>query len=912
MSHLSTSKMVSSCPNSFQLLLACRPLPPRFVRFAYPDRRATLFSISDGRRWRMTASASDFKASDAQLNSPDSGAPAEAENNNLVGAGGGGGGGVVASALAAVVLAAGVAFAIAFMYKQKALRPKKDLEVLAPHQEEILATDIEEKGDEDDKKQSADLIDDIDTLQNTTAIANAHVQDAPQDDSALSDVPLAPDVNLNSNDFPGQGNNDNSASNAEESYGSPFSSILQPDSDTTTDSFVFDSSNELSSESNTTSLDIDEPTEMINLNAQTPVFSGALSETHTTLDFHALVNDGSENESSAVSKDDSYLFQTSRNAVDENYSFLGAQELDKNDPSEMNFVAKSYIPQPMDGDEEKNTSELLIKRPSSQNSLFAGVPAPSIVSPDLQVPLGKIVVPAVVDQVQSQALAALQALKVIEADAQPGDLCTRREYARWLVSASSVLSRSPISKVYPAMYIVNVTELAFDDVKPEDPDFPSIQGLAEAGLIASKLSGVDALPLGEDKGPLLFSPESPLSRQDLVSWKMALETRNLPEADRKILYQASGFLDIDRIDPAAWPAIVADLASGDHRIIPLAFGYTRLFQPAKPVTKAQVAIALAVGESSDVVNEELARIEAESMAENAVAAHSALVAQVEKDVTDSFEKELLIEREMISAVEKMAEEAKQELEKIRSQREEDKLSFMKEKAAVESEMEVLSKLRRELDAQLYDVLSNKVEISYEKERIIALRKEVETENQEIARLQYELEIERKALSMARAWAEEEAKRAREQAKALEEARERWERRGIQIVVDDDLRQDSVGDSTWVDAGKMVSVKETSSRAEILVAKLKTMADCVSGHTRKVITMIIEKIAKLISVFKEQASIIGKRSEELRELTILKARETTKVLQQSTEEFKNTVAEGAKGVVTDCKRSVEKLTHRFEK
>uniref|UniRef100_A0A7N0ZZC9 SLH domain-containing protein n=1 Tax=Kalanchoe fedtschenkoi TaxID=63787 RepID=A0A7N0ZZC9_KALFE len=713
------------------------------------------------------------------------------------------------------------------MYKQKALRPKKDLEVLAPHQEEILATDIEEKGDEDDKKQSADLIDDIDTLQNTTAIANAHVQDAPQDDSALSDVPLAPDVNLNSNDFPGQGNNDNSASNAEESYGSPFSSILQPDSDTTTDSFVFDSSNELSSESNTTSLDIDEPTEMINLNAQTPVFSGALSETHTTLDFHALVNDGSENESSAV-------------------------------------------------------------------------------------PLGKIVVPAVVDQVQSQALAALQALKVIEADAQPGDLCTRREYARWLVSASSVLSRSPISKVYPAMYIVNVTELAFDDVKPEDPDFPSIQGLAEAGLIASKLSGVDALPLGEDKGPLLFSPESPLSRQDLVSWKMALETRNLPEADRKILYQASGFLDIDRIDPAAWPAIVADLASGDHRIIPLAFGYTRLFQPAKPVTKAQVAIALAVGESSDVVNEELARIEAESMAENAVAAHSALVAQVEKDVTDSFEKELLIEREMISAVEKMAEEAKQELEKIRSQREEDKLSFMKEKAAVESEMEVLSKLRRELDAQLYDVLSNKVEISYEKERIIALRKEVETENQEIARLQYELEIERKALSMARAWAEEEAKRAREQAKALEEARERWERRGIQIVVDDDLRQDSVGDSTWVDAGKMVSVKETSSRAEILVAKLKTMADCVSGHTRKVITMIIEKIAKLISVFKEQASIIGKRSEELRELTILKARETTKVLQQSTEEFKNTVAEGAKGVVTDCKRSVEKLTHRFEK
>lgn len=30
--------------------------------------------------------------------------------------------------------------------------------------------------------------------------------------------------------------------------------------------------------------------------------------------------------------------------------------------------------------------------------------------------------------------------------------------------------------MYPAMYIENVTELAFDDVTPEDPDFPFIQG----------------------------------------------------------------------------------------------------------------------------------------------------------------------------------------------------------------------------------------------------------------------------------------------------------------------------------------------------------------------------------------------------------------------------------------------------
>jgi hypothetical protein len=33
-----------------------------------------------------------------------------------------------------------------------------------------------------------------------------------------------------------------------------------------------------------------------------------------------------------------------------------------------------------------------------------------------------------------------------------------------------------VSKVYPAMYIENFTELAFDDITPDDPDFSSIQG----------------------------------------------------------------------------------------------------------------------------------------------------------------------------------------------------------------------------------------------------------------------------------------------------------------------------------------------------------------------------------------------------------------------------------------------------
>ena len=87
------------------------------------------------------------------------------------------------------------------------------------------------------------------------------------------------------------------------------------------------------------------------------------------------------------------------------------------------------------------------------------------------------------------------------------------------------------------MYIENVTELAFDDIAPEDPDFPFIQGdrlnfffnidadqsvkvmiklffssfsldsigLAEAGIISSKLSNHN-MPSAESS-QFKFSPE---------------------------------------------------------------------------------------------------------------------------------------------------------------------------------------------------------------------------------------------------------------------------------------------------------------------------------------------------------------------------------------------------------------------
>lgn len=167
------------------------------------------------------------------------------------------------------------------------------------------------------------------------------------------------------------------------------------------------------------------------------------------------------------------------------------------------------------------------------------------------------------------------------------------------------------------------------------------------------------------------------------------------------------------------------------------------------MTKAQAAIALTTGEAAEMVAEELARIEAESMADAAVAAHTALVAQVEQDLNASFEMELALEKQKVDAVEKLALEAKLELEKLRREREEENSTLIRGRAAVESEMEVLSKLRNEVEEQLQSLMGNKMEMAFEREKILKLRKEAEKENDAIVQLQYELEVERKALSMAR-------------------------------------------------------------------------------------------------------------------------------------------------------------------
>ena len=169
------------------------------------------------------------------------------------------------------------------------------------------------------------------------------------------------------------------------------------------------------------------------------------------------------------------------------------------------------------------------------------------------------------------------------ADTSPNRAVTRSEYARWLVAAHNrITGTKPTQQLKLA---TTDTKPAFQDVPSTNPDFPSIQGLAEAGLIPSSLSG-DAISV-------LFRPNALLTREQLILWKVPLDTRQpLPPASLDAVKQTWGFQDAGKVDPRALRAVLADFQNGEQANIRRVFGYTTLFQPQKTVNLGEVATAL--------------------------------------------------------------------------------------------------------------------------------------------------------------------------------------------------------------------------------------------------------------------------------------------------------------------------------
>ena len=108
------------------------------------------------------------------------------------------------------------------------------------------------------------------------------------------------------------------------------------------------------------------------------------------------------------------LSKTPQVSAEKNISSLEVHNYSDSGSSRISLSASAY---PFANEKDANHHNQMNRRselPNHESSFSsAGIPAPSVVSAALQVLPGKVLVPAVVDQVQSQALAALQVLKVL-------------------------------------------------------------------------------------------------------------------------------------------------------------------------------------------------------------------------------------------------------------------------------------------------------------------------------------------------------------------------------------------------------------------------------------------------------------------------------------------------------------------
>ncbi|MEM9771418.1 MAG: S-layer homology domain-containing protein [Cyanobacteria bacterium P01_D01_bin.73] len=165
----------------------------------------------------------------------------------------------------------------------------------------------------------------------------------------------------------------------------------------------------------------------------------------------------------------------------------------------------------------------------------------------------------------------------------PNQPITRRTLARWLFAANNALySDRPAQQIRPAQ---SNAEPTFQDLNADDPDFAAIQGLAEAGIIPSPLTG--------SATSVKFEPDVIATRETLLRWKVPLDFRaTLSPATVDAIAKAWGFQDTNKIDPNALKFVFADYQNGDLSNIRRTFGFTTLLQPKKTITQAEAAAAL--------------------------------------------------------------------------------------------------------------------------------------------------------------------------------------------------------------------------------------------------------------------------------------------------------------------------------
>ncbi|CAH8383452.1 unnamed protein product [Eruca vesicaria subsp. sativa] len=375
----------------------------------------------------------------------------------------------------------------------------------------------------------------------------------------------------------------------------------------------------------------------------------------------------------------------------------------------------------------------------------------------------RISTPVSVDAAQQEAIAVLKKLKIIEDDVMADELCTRREYARWLVRLNSLLERNPKHRIAPGVALAGSSVPAFDDVNTTDPDFEYIQALAEAGITSSKLSGND----------ISFHPENFVSRLDLVNWKAELECDFHPEIMEEISRTKVDYIDTKDLNPEMALGFYSDFLMGDKSTIRNVFGRIKRFQPNRPVTKAQAAVALTSGKMANAISEELSRLEAESFSQKAEMEEIKSKLLEKGEIRQLWDEKLQVERPRGVEMEELYLARVSELEQEKAAQLKWFAESLKEKAAIDCQKQLVNSLREDIEEMSQRLATDKSVYMVEHSKLQEMLSELQSKFESVLDKRSILEAEVEALRILRTWVEDEAKASQARAKVLEEAGRRW-------------------------------------------------------------------------------------------------------------------------------------------
>jgi hypothetical protein len=148
-------------------------------------------------------------------------------------------------------------------------------------------------------------------------------------------------------------------------------------------------------------------------------------------------------------------------------------------------------------------------------------------------------------------------------------------------------------------------------------------------------------------------------------------------------------------------------------------------------------------------------------------------------------------------------------------------------------------------------------------------------------------------------------------RALEEARNQWERQGIKVVVEEGLEDDASIGVTWANVGKEHPVDEAINRGESLLEKLKSMSAEMKVRSRGVLDRIMHHLRSFIASLKQRATNARQQCTEFGIDAASKANELAAEVQGSACAFGSTIGDKLKRVIEECKEGLDKFAHRFK-